>query len=132
MRLRDEVLRTQQAIEAQRVLGEDINDDRFRAEALRQTPEDIWKDDLDADRVGREDFEADAEGRRQKYKIRRLGRRWSMATAMNIKIGYWLLVTSRLSFVSARSKTWGFQNQSESALYPHTSINSFAVTTDLT
>jgi len=60
LRVRDESLFAQRAFEANEA-GGGVHGDRNRVLMLHQTPDDSWRDDLDADRVGEENFEAGAQ-----------------------------------------------------------------------
>ena len=50
LRVRDEAMFTQRSLQA---------NGNVQVEALPQMPDDVWRDDLDVDRVGEENFEAD-------------------------------------------------------------------------
>jgi hypothetical protein len=76
LRARDEALFTRRALVAataqQRSVGAvgaaDDNDRHLqdRLEAMRQMQEDVWRDDLDADRVGEENFETGVDVNRRR------------------------------------------------------------------
>ncbi|EXJ67772.1 uncharacterized protein A1O5_09118 [Cladophialophora psammophila CBS 110553] len=58
LRIRDESRFTQQALQ-----GDDAANGRTRAETFPLTSDDMWRDELEADRVGEENFEAGNEAR---------------------------------------------------------------------
>ncbi|EXJ86635.1 hypothetical protein A1O3_03588, partial [Capronia epimyces CBS 606.96] len=64
MMMRDETLFTQRAVEAPHP-GGDVGRARNRPGLFQAMLDDLWRDDLDADRVGEENFEGDAEVNRR-------------------------------------------------------------------
>jgi len=66
MRMRDETLFTQRPMAANQPSGEGRHEGSNRAELLQQMAEDMWRDELDADRVGEENFETDVEVTQQR------------------------------------------------------------------
>lgn len=61
LQLRDEALLTQRAIAAHHASAEGREEESSRAELLQQMVEDAWRDELDADRVGEENFVTDVD-----------------------------------------------------------------------